>query len=579
MSQELSTDLGAIEVQTGFSPEYLARILTRDINCLESILDLIDNSIDSIRESCNDSGRGVDRRGFPTDYSDYSIDVNLSKDRISIADNGAGVEPRVIAERLLMIGAESNARLAIGHFGVGLKRAMLKLGRRYVINTSNSKGHYQIDCKSDDLLVKSIDRVVAATTVKPSQLEGTLVQIMEINSEALLEVLGKEWEDRIRKEISIRYSLMINKGLTVRYNHSLCPAICPGLRTKHSITPVKDVLHLSDEMIVDVEAGMHEDYRIKGEIDYEDMKDRIAGITSQYGWYFVCNERVIKIADHSKELGWSTRWHQEYYGFVGWVHFTGAVSLLPWNTKKTDINPQSSVILDIRDRLIKYADAYRRASKKLKKGQGDIDHIWDSISPNGKPEERKTGDLFSHHNEATSYEGGGPFMPSSTKPANSESDSTKSSESQAAPKLEKSRSTKIIESLEIIEKLNALRSPKLSNLYSSLCRISLVEHPILVAVGVWTFIESLTKMMGRAPEISFVSFYGSKINEWYQDKTAKSEMKHALELIANEGNCTKHGAHYAPLNAQHIAGDFHILEPLIVRSIVEATLHMAKPKP
>src|SRR3546814_19306137 len=61
-------------------------------------------------------------------------------------------------------------------------------------------------------------------------------------------------------------------------------------------------------------------------------------IASEFGWYVVCNDRVIVLHDKTHKTGWTTNWHNEYGGFVGWVHFRSKdPSLLPWNTKKSDI--------------------------------------------------------------------------------------------------------------------------------------------------------------------------------------------------------------------------------------------------
>ena len=555
MSDSPSNSNPKIGIQTGISPDYVGRILTRDVSGIEAVLDLIDNSVDAIRSALDQSVK--DDKGFPKSYKGYGISIFFSEKEFRIVDNGFGIDSTAMVKRLLMIGAESNEHLAIGHFGVGIKRTFLKLGNKYSISTTNSTSSYLIKCKRSDLLKESRDKVFANQVPKLPSL-GTDICITSLTTEFIREIGSETWEKTIAREISIRYSLLIRKGLEISLNKEICSAICPGVRDNEVFKPKVEVLYNENNILIDVRSGMHEEYRLTSEPDYEANKSRIKQLTNEYGWYFVCNERVIKTADHSPDFGWSTRWHQEYYGFVGWVFFSGPVNQLPWNTKKTDIDPSSEIFLKVKSKLISFADDYRQVNRKERKQpsgfSGEQNHASlnaDRVGETSKEikteqvEEGKVSqesiDLqkkFSGENERTS-------MPE---------------------KLGIRGPTKIAESSALVTKLNQLNSLKLSKLYYSLCRISFIEHPILVAVGVWTFVESLSKQMGRNAETSFVSFYKSKIPDWYEDKTTKAEMRTAIERISEEGNCTKHGKAHMP-HAPLIADDFHTIEPLLIKSI------------
>ena len=130
--------------------------------------------------------------------------------------------------------------------------------------------------------------------------------------------------------------------------------------------------------------------------------------------------------------------------------------------------------------------------------------------------------------------------------------------------------TKIDKSSLVIAALQRLDSPKLSQLYSSLCQISLIEHPVLMSVGSWSFFETLARLLGARNDMSFSAFFNGKINEWYQnDKNKRTMYKKILADISERGNLDKHEGRYYTVDAKQLAVDFSIAEPLILEIIEE----------
>jgi len=89
-------------------------------------------------------------------------------------------------------------------------------------------------------------------------------------------------------------------------------------------------------------------------------------ITSEFGLYFICNDRVIVAASSSSEHGWKTnKWHSEYNGFVCLVRFVSEDSKkMPWNTAKTALKTDSTLFLKIKEKIQPVADFYRGEIKK-----------------------------------------------------------------------------------------------------------------------------------------------------------------------------------------------------------------------
>ncbi len=132
----------------------------------------------------------------------------------------------------------------------------------------------------------------------------------------------------------------------------------------------------------------------------------------------------------------------------------------------------------------------------------------------------------------------------------------------------------IDESSAILQKLNKLKSKKLSGLYNSLCTISLIQHPALMYVGAWCFFEVLSKCMGNAGK-EFTGYFGSQTIQLGLDKATGKDCGNALKDIQKYGNATKHSQKATPMTAIQLKNDFEVLEPLIVAALDKS---IAQPK-
>ena len=124
-------------------------------------------------------------------------------------------------------------------------------------------------------------------------------------------------------------------------------------------------------------------------------------------------------------------------------------------------------------------------------------------------------------------------------------------------------SEQIVLSQDVHSLLSQLENGKLVRLYESICKISLIDHPVLAYVGAWTLLECLSTRMGKNSGIAFESFYNGKINEFARDKNKRLEYKTSIEDIHKKGNANKHGGAYEAMNAQQLISDFEAMEPFL----------------
>lgn len=127
----------------------------------------------------------------------------------------------------------------------------------------------------------------------------------------------------------------------------------------------------------------------------------------------------------------------------------------------------------------------------------------------------------------------------------------------------------IDESEDILKKLAILNSRKLSGLYRSLCYVSLNQHPALMYVGAWSFLEALSRCAGNTGD-DYRSFYNGKMQSFGIGKQIAKDCKVPLGEIHQYGNATKHSKNATRVSAKQLLNDFEVLEPLILAALDEA---------
>ena len=115
---------------------FFVRMITRDITLEDCIFDLIDNSIDGAWELAG--GRPMSL-AEDTDLSEYKISIEIKPDRFSIHDNCGGISLDDAANYAFTFGRKEDAEtenFSIGVYGIGMKRAVFKIGSRINIRST-----------------------------------------------------------------------------------------------------------------------------------------------------------------------------------------------------------------------------------------------------------------------------------------------------------------------------------------------------------------------------------------------------------------------------------------------------------
>ncbi len=106
---------------------FFIAVLIKDISFLDAIVELVDNSVDSARAETDIAG-----------FSDKIIEIRYNKKQFSIKDNAAGISIEQAKNYVFRFGRPAGAPLtpgSVGEFGVGMKRALFKIGRQFVVES------------------------------------------------------------------------------------------------------------------------------------------------------------------------------------------------------------------------------------------------------------------------------------------------------------------------------------------------------------------------------------------------------------------------------------------------------------
>lgn len=123
---------------------------------------------------------------------------------------------------------------------------------------------------------------------------------------------------------------------------------------------------------------------------------------------------------------------------------------------------------------------------------------------------------------------------------------------------------------DIFSNLKGFGNWKLRSLYHSICSIDLDPHTPIVAIGAWSFFETLAACAGCNEGTSFDSFFRKAKLKSYGIVGETHSLKSALERIRGYGNTTKHHPVSATFNGEQLNNDMIALKDVILKCIEEA---------
>jgi len=198
---------------------FFVHMLTRDIRLEDAILDLLDNCVDGVLRK--KAGKVKDTDAQP--YKGFGAQIEFKRDSFTITDNCGGI-PWNLHDYAFRMGRIANRPLdapgTVGVYGIGMKRAIFKMGRRCLIATQNAGDSYdvEIDPKWTDDEADWYIPVTKAKKKMPN--DGTEIVIGDLHDG----VSNRFSEDAeafatdLERMIGAQYVPILDKGFSIRIN-------------------------------------------------------------------------------------------------------------------------------------------------------------------------------------------------------------------------------------------------------------------------------------------------------------------------------------------------------------------------
>lgn len=314
---------------------FFLSVLVKDVLLEDAILDLIDNSVDGARRT---SGKNK--------YQGHTVKIETCKNHFLIEDNCGGIDIETAQKYAFRFGRDKDFRPQglgmIGEFGVGMKRALFKMGRKITVESTTRTEYFKILIDVDQWLQREewdFAFSVQKTGLKNKPTDcGTRVKVEDLYSGVRDEFTSEVFVNRLVLLVEDKQVENIEAGLEITVSDHKAKSTAFTLKSSS-----KDLRPIF----------------IEKRMSAQDAKGRrasvgiriYAGVTesdpNRAGWYVSCNGRTIIAADKSERTGWDYNesrgrvpaYHNQYSRFRGYVFFeSDNTNVLPWNTTKTGVD-------------------------------------------------------------------------------------------------------------------------------------------------------------------------------------------------------------------------------------------------
>lgn len=358
------------DVDTSPSKEVVVDSLIRDISVDACILDLIDNSIDAARENIGTLVSREIRQISERHFDRYEVNIKISGEEFQITDNCGGITSNHLKNSVLRFGQRSQHESGIGVFGVGLNRAIFKLGKSIELNSDTGLERCSLSLDTEKY-IKSDNWLLPAQKHQTQGKIGTTISIRKIPTEISATLSDQDWLDSLQMEIGLRYGKIIKSGLTIKINDTAVDGRTIEIRENSPFEKIEKRFNISEGLTVHIEAGQHEKHRFSAEEGQR--KPHPKELTKEFGWTIYCNDRAVIVSDKSWKTGWGVKFHNQFYGFVGNVYFKCAdPEKLPWSTTKTDVDLNNEAYRLTLEQMKSFTKKWREFSEYLKNLDGPL---------------------------------------------------------------------------------------------------------------------------------------------------------------------------------------------------------------
>jgi Histidine kinase-, DNA gyrase B-, and HSP90-like ATPase len=362
-------------IDTMPTKELFIDMLTRDIPLSPTILDLADN--------CADGAKRLHSEG---NFKDLWARIEVSPKEFRIADNCGGIPVEVARRYAFRFGRAPGApsiKHSVGQFGVGMKRAIFKMGRKFTVESATPTSRFTVKVDVDGWASKpqwefEFSQLEENIRV-PREEQGTTIQVEALHQDVAETFSLSSFETELKNALQSRLQDPISKGLSITLNQIPVTAEPLRMLSDRRLLPASTKLRYQEKggkpVVVKLYCGL-------GESEHPEAA----------GWHIFCNGRLIVEGEKSEITGWGWKedvlkipgFHAQFNYVRGYAYFDcDDAARLPWNTTKTGVNTDSTVYRAVRLEMMKLMRPVVDFCNKLKEEK------------EGQPEEGAEGPLQS----------------------------------------------------------------------------------------------------------------------------------------------------------------------------------------
>ena len=353
MSKTATTQYGPVNASPVKS--FFVSMLTRDIKLEEAILDLLDNCVDGVLRSKRQHSDGKPYRGF-------FAEIDFRKDSFSISDNCGGIPWNLHDYAFRMGRSEDRPRDApgtVGVYGIGMKRAVFKMGAHCLISTHNGQNQYEVEIKPEWMTNETDWMIPVRVAKKSMKTPGTTIYVASLHPgiAARFSEDSKVFKSDLERMVATHYAFIIDKGFEVKINGGSVkprPTKLIFSDQKGGMKPFVFQSRTRDGVDVFLTVGFTRPIPTEEELANEQEETRYSSIDA--GWTVVCNDRAVLYCDRSELTGWGEagvpRYHTQFIAITGIVEFKCEdASKLPTTTTKRGIDASSTLYLQVKNKM------------------------------------------------------------------------------------------------------------------------------------------------------------------------------------------------------------------------------------
>ena len=339
--------------------QFFVSMLTRDISLADAILDLVDNCLDGALRIAG---------GAAVDYSKHFVKITLAEEQFAIEDNCGGIPREVAKNYAFKMGREpdddrDSENETIGMYGVGMKRAIFKMGRDALVRTRHVDDAFEVPISAGWLDNKDWEPLPLNDSDAKSALPepGTQIWVGSLYAGVAKHFTNGAFRNDLRTAVAEHFTMFLQRGLKIFVNEELVePVRVEVLVSEQAEGPAPYVFQKSiDGVLVSITVGLNTGRGMASDDDETPDFERERSAATA-GWTVFCNDRAVIVGDKGRLTGWGDgipMYHYQFSVITGIVEFrSNLAEKLPVTTTKRALDTSSDVWLEA---LVKMKEGMR----------------------------------------------------------------------------------------------------------------------------------------------------------------------------------------------------------------------------